>query len=343
MKFDIIVGNPPYQEIVSTSKKNASLGKQLFPWFIISTMKLKPKYSTLITPSRWFTGDAQDKSFVKLREYIKENNHISKIYNYKDEKEVFDNVEIKGGINYFLYEENYKDKVKFVNCYQGNTKSTYRNLFEEGMDIILNNNEDYPILQKVKEKKFTPLTQITTGRNAFGIIGKQSVVDSISKKRKFKNCCELRCKGNKIRYIKEDVVKKNIDIFNRYKVFISKSAGNPNSDLKVIGYPYIGEKKTACTDSLFPIGNFDNLDEAKSLQKYLKTKFLRFMVSILKTSQNVTQIVYKFVPMQDFTRKSDIDWSQKVNEIDLQLYKKYNLTDKEITYIEDKIANIQED
>ena len=129
MKFDIIVGNPPYQEIVSTSKKNASLGKQLFPWFIISTMKLKPKYSTLITPSRWFTGDAQDKSFVKLREYIKKNNHISKIYNYKDEKEVFDNVEIKGGINYFLYEENYKDKVKFVNCYQGNTKSTYRNLF----------------------------------------------------------------------------------------------------------------------------------------------------------------------------------------------------------------------
>lgn len=103
------------------------------------------------------------------------------------------------------------------------------------------------------------------------------------------------------------------------------------------------KKKTACTDSLFPIGNFDNLDEAKSLQKYLKTKFLRFMVSILKTSQNVTQIVYKFVPMQDFTRKSDIDWSQKVNEIDLQLYKKYNLTDKEITYIEDKIANIQED
>ena len=151
MKFDVIVGNPPYQENVSSSNSNASLGKQLFPWFIISVIELKPQYSTLITPSRWFTGDAQDKSFVKLREYIKANNHFSKIYNYKDEKEVFDNVEIKGGINYFLYEKDYIDKVQFVNCHRGKNEITYRNLFEDGMDIIINNGEDYQILQKIKK------------------------------------------------------------------------------------------------------------------------------------------------------------------------------------------------
>ena len=94
MKFDVVVGNPPYQETVSTSRENASLGKQLFPWFVISAIELEPQFSTLITPSRWFTGDAQDKSFVKLREYIKENNHIAKIYNFKDEKEIFENVEV---------------------------------------------------------------------------------------------------------------------------------------------------------------------------------------------------------------------------------------------------------
>lgn len=341
MKFDIIVGNPPYQENVSTSKENASLGKQLFPWFIISAMELKPKYTTLITPSRWFTGDAQDKSFVKLREYIKNNNHISKIYNYKDEKEVFENVEIKGGINYFLYQQGYNDKVQFINCYRGQEETSIRELFEDGMDIIISNSDDYPILKKIKNDSFVSLTTITTGRNAFGIIGKKSVVDRISKKERFNNCCELRCKNNEIRYIKEDAVTKNIDIFNSYKVFISKSAGNPNSDFKVIGYPYIGEKKSACTDSLIPIGKFDNIDEAKALQKYLKTKFLRFLVSILKSSQNITQIVYGFVPLQDFSNISDIDWTKSVKEIDEQLYKKYGLEDKEILYIEEKIKEVE--
>ncbi|HPM07001.1 MAG TPA: Eco57I restriction-modification methylase domain-containing protein, partial [Treponemataceae bacterium] len=96
MKFDAVVGNPPYQESISSDTDNASLGKQLFPFFIINSIGLHPKYVSLITPSRWFTGDAQDKSFIKLREFIKENNHILKLYNYKDEKELFSNVEIKG-------------------------------------------------------------------------------------------------------------------------------------------------------------------------------------------------------------------------------------------------------
>lgn len=341
MQFNAIVGNPPYQENISGEDGNASLGKQLFPWFVISAIKLQPQYSTLITPSRWFTGDAQDKSFVKLREFVKENNHISKIFNYKDEKEIFQNVEIKGGINYFLYQKDYKNKVQFVNRYKGREESSYRNLFEKGMDIIINDDKNYPILQKIKNNDFIPLTTITTGRNAFGIIGKESVVKSISQQQRFSGSCELRCKANEIRYIEEKEVTKNIEIFNSYKVFISKSAGNPNSDMKVIGYPYIGEKRTACTDSLIPIGKFESIDEAKALQKYLKTKFLRFMVSILKTSQNVTQIVYEFVPMQNFTNNSDIDWSRSVHEIDLQLYKKYKLTDDEISYIESKIKEIE--
>ena len=106
---------------------------------------------------------------------------------------------------------------------------------------------------------------------------------------------------------------------------------------KVIGEPYIGGLKSACTDSLIPIGKFDNLFEAESLQKYLKTKFLRYMVSLVKSSQNTTQIVYRFVPLQDFTPQSDIDWTQSIPEIDKQLYKKYGLDQKEIAFIEEKV------
>lgn len=341
LKFGAVVGNPPYQENISTTTDNSGLGKQLFPWFLMISMKLGAKYVTLITPSRWFTGDAQDKSFIKLREFIKDNNHIKALFNYKDEKELFQNVEIKGGVNYFLYEDGYNGKVEFSNCYQGSINTQLRDLFEEGMDVIINNGEDYPILSKVKNEDFSSLTKITTGRNAFGIIGKPSVVESVSLSERAEDTVELRCKDNVIRWIKPDIVNKNRDIFEKYKVFISKSAGNPNSDAKVIGYPYVGGPMSACTDSLFPIGKFDTLQEASNLAKYLKTKFLRFMVSILKSSHNVTQIVYKFVPMQNFTEESDIDWTKSIQEIDKQLYEKYGLSQEEIDYIESKIKSVE--
>ena len=228
-----------------------------------------------------------------------------------------------------------------MNKSKGIRDTQVRNLFEDGLDIIISDSIDYPLICKVKTKDFVPLTTITTGRNAFGIIGKPSVVDSVSKKEQFSGACELRCKSNEIRWIKAESVTKNKGIFEKYKVYISKSAGNPNSDAKVIGYPYVGNPQSACTDSLFPIGKFETLEEAENLAKYMKTKFLRYMVSILKTSQNVTQIVYGFVPMQDFTASSDIDWNKTIEEIDVQLYEKYKFTQKEIDYIESMIKPME--
>ena len=341
VNFDVVLGNPPYHETISSATDNDSLGKQLFPWFVMCSTQIASKFTSMITPSRWFTGDAQDKSFVKLRHYMQENNHIKKIANYKDEKDVFDGVEIKGGISYFLYEQSHTGQVEFVNISKGARESQVRNLFEDGLDIIISDSVDYPLICKVKTEDFVPLTTITTGRNAFGIIGKPSVVNSVSKKEHFSGACELRCKANEIRWIKADAVTKNKDIFEKYKVYISKSAGNPNSDAKVIGYPYVGGPQSACTDSLFPIGKFNTLEEAENLAKYMKTKFLRYMVSILKTSQNVTQIVYGFVPMQDFTASSDIDWSKTVEEIDQQLYVKYGLSPEEVERIESMIKSVE--
>ena len=339
VKFDAIVGNPPYQQVISDSS-NTSLAKQLFPLFIINSINLKPNYISFITPSRWFTGDAQDKSFIKLREFIRENNHISKIFHYKNAKEIFSNVEIKGGVNYFLFENNYCGKVDFYNCENGTQDCQNRNLFEDDLDIILTDSFSYSILCKIRNNSFVSLMTIATGRDAFGINGNVKNVKSISKENRFENAVELRCKANEIRYIEKDIVVKNIDIFEKYKVFISKSAGNPNTDKKIIGKPYVGMPYVACTDSLIPIGRFDSLEEAENLSKYLKTKFLRYLVSILKTSQNVCQIVYKFVPLQNFKNSSDINWSQSITEIDSQLYKKYNLSDEEIKHIENTVDDI---
>lgn len=341
MKFDAVVGNPPYQENISDSKGNTSLSRQLFPVFIQNSILIKAQYVSLITPARWFTGDAQDKSFVRLRDFIRENNHIRRLYYYEDEKELFNNVEIKGGLNYFLYDINYNGKVEFVSYEENGDKTVQnRNLFEKDLDIIISNGKDYPILQKVKARDFVPLTTMTTGRNPFGIIGKESNVNKVSKENRFPNSTELRCKGNNIRYINPDIITKNREIFESYKVFISKSAGNPKNDMNVIGRPYLGKPFDACTDSLITIGKFDTLLECENLAKYLRTKFLRFMVSILKISQNVTQIVYEFVPLQDFTGESDIDWNKSIKEIDIQLYNKYGLNKEEIEYIENKIKEM---
>ena len=337
MKFDAVVGNPPYQENISDTGENSSLSKQLFPLFIKNSILLNARFVSLITPSRWFTGNAQDKSFIRLREFIRDNNHIQKIVCYKNEKEIFNSVEIKGGVSYFLYNNNYIGKAEFITCDNGTRETYSRNLFENGLDVIISDAKALPIISKVMVRNFVPITSISTGRNPFGIIGKESVVQKVSAEKGSFGLCELRCKANTIRFIKPCEIKKNIELFNCYKVFISKSAGNPNSDKNVIGIPYVGGKQTACTDSLFTIGMFDNMTETRNLQRYIKTKFLRYLVSILKTSQNVTQIVYGYVPIQDFTSQSDIDWSKSISNIDSQLYKKYGLSEDEITFIEEEI------
>lgn len=341
MEFNAIVGNPPYQEVISEDSSR-SLAKQLFPSFVINAIELNPDYVSLITPARWFAGNAQDQSFIKLRDFLRENNHISKIYYYQDANDIFDNVEIKGGIDYFLYESSYEGKVEFNSYMNGYHDSKNRDLFLEGMDIVLVNYEDYEIVEKVKinNPDFESFMNITTGRNPFGIVGKEQTVLEMSEAEPFEGSVELRCKKNEIRFMKPDNVKKNMEIFNNYKVFISKSAGDPKTDKKVIGMPYVGKKYTACTDSLISIGNFDNIIEAENLQKYLKTKFLRYLVSIYKSSQNVYQNVYELVPLQDFTNDSDITWSKSIKELDKQLYLKYELSDEVISRIECSIQEV---
>lgn len=342
MKFDFVIGNPPYQENISDDENNSSLSKQLFPLFIQSAIETSNSGVVMITPSRWFAGDAQDKSFVKLREYIRNNNHISALYNYKNGKEVFPNTEIKGGVSFFAYKKEYSGQVRFVNVEHGLEKVETRNLFEEGIDIIISDSVSCAILTKVKDyKNFTSLTVMTRGRNAFGIIGKEDVVADISSEDKFDNAVQLRCKSDEIRWTARSNITKGSDILDKYKVFISKSAGSPNKDFRVIGIPYVAEKNSACTDSLIPIGNFDTIAQAENLAKYIRTKFLRYMVSIVKVSQNVTQIVYKYVPLQDFTPNSDIDWSVSVKEIDKQLYKKYGLSEEEIAFIETHVKEME--
>ena len=339
MKFDAIVGNPPYQEMISNGE-NKALAKQLFPYFIQESIKLNPSYVSLITPSRWFTGEAQDKSFIKLRDFVRNEQHFKTIISYPNNEDVFSNVLIRGGVNYFLWQKSYQGNVTFVEVIGDNKKSQIRPLFEDGLDIVIDNSNTIPILHKVTDNNFTSLMTITKGRNAFGIVGRKDIVQSISITTQTDGYYKLRCMNNEIRYVKEKDITKSIDVFKSWKIFISKSAGGPE-DMKVLSKPFIAEPYTCCTDTFIPIGSFKTEIEAKNLSKYIHTKFVRYMVSILKVSQNVYQNVYQFVPIQDFTDNSDINWSKSIPEIDQQLYNKYNLSTEEIDFIETTIKPME--
>lgn len=346
MKFNAVVGNPPYQENISSLNDNSSLSKQLFPYFIIGAISLKAKYISLITPSRWFTAEAQDKSFIKLREFIKNNNHFVSVFNFANNKLVFPNVEIAGGVNYFLFSANYSGNVLFEEKYENNQIIMKRPLFEEGIDIIIAQNKSVDIIHKIKSKNgFIGLSTIATGRNPFGIVGKESSLIKISRDNPFDNSIKLYCAHELIKYINADAITKGTEILKSYKVFTSKANGGAgllgdDKPVQIIGKSYVALPMEACTDSLIAIGCYQSYEEAANLQKYMKTKFLRYLAGVLKTSQNLYQGIYQFVPIQDFTKKSDVDWSKSIAEIDKQLYSKYNLTQGEIDYIESKIKSM---
>lgn len=338
MKFDAVVGNPPYQQNISeTGAGNDSLSKQIFPDFIKSAIEVDAKYVSLITPSRWFTADAQDRSFIKLREYIKTHNRYRSIWQYAKSKMLFPNVEIAGGVNYFLYDSSYEGDVNFNEMYEGKKVTAKRPLFEKDLDIVISMKALLDVVGKVVgAKDFVSMMTMTLGRNAFGIVGKKSELDKLTKTVRFENSVEVRCAHDEIRYIKPELVTKNKALMNRWKVFTSKGNGGAgilgdDKPVSILGKPYLGGKNSICTDSLIPIGSFKTKEEAINLMEYMKTKFFRFMVGALKTSQNVYQNVYRFVPAQNFTKS----WT------DSELYAKYNLTKEEISLIEKMVRPME--
>ncbi|MBO4439839.1 MAG: Eco57I restriction-modification methylase domain-containing protein [Spirochaetaceae bacterium] len=346
MEFDAIVGNPPYTEIVQKEDNNTGSSKQIFPDFIISAINAKPKFVSLITPSRWFVGGEQAGYFPKLRKFLKERPHMIQLVHYTDYEEIFKKVNIPGGINYFLYSQEYNGMVNFVIHTNGKIINQKRNLFEDGMDIVLADYNLYSVLQKVKNSNFSTMMDIIGEWNSFGIVGKKDILENVTSVENFEKAVKVQCAYEQIRYIKLQDIPKNHDLISKWKVFTSKGNGGAGTlqdgkPVAIIGKSYVAEPNSICTDSLIPVGKFESKTEALNCRKFMATKFLRFMVGILKVSQNIYRNVYGFVPLQDFTAGSDIDWTKSIPEIDTQLYKKYNLSKDEIDFIERMIRPME--
>lgn len=344
MKFKAIVGNPPYQE--NTTSKGFQ-GVSIYSLFIDTAILVKPKYVSLITPSRWMTKGSMGISDNWVENKLNSNHFIS-LYDYIESQYLFKSVGIGGGVNYFLFSESYNGKCNYTLFQDGQkyVHAMYLNHLNAG--IVIRDGHAETIINCIREKEgdyynnnnFTSLVgplhffdrDVTLGTNWKGYSTVKDDEHPIK--------CYINKRLEKCGYgwIKRSDVAKNHDTIGIYKVYLPKAYGTAG-DPYVIGTPFLGEPNSACSFSYIVIAyspikhNFSKV-QCENIINYMKSRLFRYLVTIRKKTQDNPCPVFQFVPLQDFTPSSDIDWSQPVADIDRQLYNKYGLNRQEIDFIE---------
>lgn len=341
MKFDAIVGNPPYQLMGGSGGNNDA---PIYQHFASIAMKLTEHYSSLIMPSRWFAA-GRENLLGDFRKEMLTCGRIKKLIAYVDGSDLFTNVEIKGGLCYYLDDAQYKGNCEYT-LIRGNEKQTVDTDLSE-FDILIREPKLINIIKKVKAKKTNgTVDSIMSADTPFGIPSNPRDSSKTPFKVYEKQSKEhdvllyhIENQKRKIEYVALKDIKKNVKDVEKYKVFITIAGGSGNDD-KVLGMPEYAPNHSVCSQS-YIYAAFNSETEAKNYRKYVTTRFFRILVSAMKITQSAPSRVYRFVPLQDFTSKSDINWNQPIADIDKQLYKKYKLLPKEIGFIESMIKQME--
>jgi hypothetical protein len=344
MKFNAIVGNPPYMEMDGGAQASA---KPIYNEFVDIAKKIEPEYISMIMPSRWYSGG---RGLDDFRDSMLNDKRIALLHDFLNPEQVFPKTNIRGGLCYFLWDSNYDNDINLTKVYthreSEDTVSVLRSLKTDKSSTFVRHNEAVEIIDKINsEGKFQSIAEFISPLRPFGFRG------YFTNDEKFRSNPDglnspVICygKGKSIGYVERSEVSVRKTWIDKFKVFTPR-ANNIGTELNDDNLnSFIGEPGTICTESYLVIGVDLKLDKesAKNLSKYLKTKFLRFMHSMAKASQDATSKTFKFVPLQDLTANSDINWSKTIPEIDQQLYKKYNLSEEEIEFIESMIKPMVE-
>ncbi len=340
MKFEVIVGNPPYQQSDGGAQASA---KPIYQDFVDIAKRLNPTYICMIMPTRWYAGG---KGLDFFRDQMLNDKNISELHDFLKPELIFPNINLRGGICYFLSDKNYDNRKNLTKVFTYNESLTpnlnTRSLKTQDSDILIRHSIAVNILQKVRSnEEFNSFENHISSRKPFGFDG--NIVNNKSvfrlSKKGLKNPILCFGKGKQIGYLEKNEISKNTNWIDKYKVF-APYANNIGTELKDDNLnAFVGEPNSITTETYIVIGADLNLNKeaSQNLTKYFSTKFVRFMHSLPKVSQHGTSKTYKFVPLQNFTFQSDIDWSKSIKEIDKHLYKKYKLTDEEIEFIEKMI------
>lgn len=322
MKFDVIIGNPPYQLSDGGAQASAT---PIYNRFVEQAKKLNPRYMTMIIPARWYAGG---KGLDTFRASMVMDRRIRVLHDFINASDCFGNgVEIKGGICFFLWDRDHVGKCK-VFTYTGDktVEQNERYLQEDGNDVFIRYAEGVSILGKVQSANEKTMDEMVSSQKPFGL---RTYVHGEQKR--FAGSIKLYERGG-TGYVNRGEITKNENWIDQPKVFIS-AAYNAGDSIphQIIGKPIAGEAGSACTETYIVVGPFNAPFEVNNAISYIQTKFFRFLVMLRKSSQHAASSVYAFVPQQDFSKP----WT------DTELYKKYGLTDDEIAFIESMIKPME--
>lgn len=317
MKFDVIIGNPPYQLDTAGAGRQA---RPIYNLFVGQAMKLQPRYLAMIIPSRWFAGGMGLDSF---REKMTTDGHVRVLVDYANAKDCFPQNSISGGVCYFLWDRDNPGDCQFTNVSGGKSNTITRSLSE--WPVLVRYNDAVDVIRRVQNFKEPTLDKLGTALMPFGLSTK---VRGTAQPTSSDDLVLHSSAG--VSYFPRKDLPKGQEKLAGYKVLMSKTgaehAGEPDKDgqfrvltksMSVIGPNHI------CTHSYFLIGQFDTEEEARHLLGYLQTRFVRFLVLQMMTSINVSKAVFQFVPQQDWTKT----WTDEV------LFNKYGLTDDDVEFI----------
>lgn len=319
MKFDYVIGNPPYQ--ISDGGAGVS-ATPIYNRFIEAIKTTHPGAICLIIPAKWYSGG---KGLDKFREEMLGDRHISTLVDYSNSLDVFPNVDVAGGVCYFVWKEAYNGKCKYTNYRNGKATTAYRDLNEFQTFIR------YPvaseIVKKVKEDGELTLDKVVSSRKPFGLAttAKPMKTGDIT----------LRYNGGRGPY-KSTEIRAGTEMIDQWKIIISRltaeHAGQPAKDGKyrVLSTMELLKPGEICSETYLVAGAFDSKEEATNYMDYLKTQFVRFLILQIAMTQQLSKASFAFVPCQDFTRK----WTDK------QLFEKYDLSSEEVNYIQGMIKEM---
>jgi len=315
MKFDVIIGNPPYQ--LNTGSTSAQ-AVPLYHKFIQQAKKLNPRYLSMIIPGRWYSGGM---GLDEFRNEMLSDKRIRRLVDYPNASDCFSGIELRGGVCYFVWDRDNSGECEYTSISNGFVNTIVRNLSE--YSTFIRWNQALQIIKNIKDKKENSLSEIISTVSPFGL-----PTSIRGKSRKSNDSLTLHSSGG-VGYIARSEIKTGIDLINKYKVLLSRPiSGNLEvPPFKVIALLKVLKPKEVCTHTYLVAGGYDNATMAQNLKSYLETKFVRFLLVQSISGMDISRDKFVFVPMQDF---SDA-WT------DEKLYKKYKLTKEEIEFIESMI------
>ena len=329
MKFDVIIGNPPYQ---LGDDGHGSSATPIYQKFVESAISLNPRYVVMITPSRWFAGG---KGLNEFRERMLKESRLRNLVDYPKLYDGFPGVKIRGGVSYFLWDRDYSGPCGVQTMWDGVPLGPAVARRLDAYDVLIRRNEAVSILDKVlayrvKSAPETKLSERVSSSKPFGLRTYFHGRDST------KGITEpVKLYGSqRISYIPRADIPQNHAWVNDWKVLISRVQGTSSAvEMQFLGRPIIARPGEACTETYLVAGRFRSEQVAKRYAGYLRTRFVRFLVSLRKNTQDAARGVYSFVP----------DVPLNVTWTDEKLYERYGITKKEVAFIESVVRPLDED